>query len=76
MPLPDRLTRNRSVISFLSWKRTCRKLTPMCSSYFPTQDVMIGPNYWMGSGTIRAEGNPGLYLNNSLAEQKANGKIT
>jgi hypothetical protein len=49
---------------------------PKGSEYIPTQNILIGSNYWMGSGTIRADGNPGLYVNNSLAEQKTNGKIT
>lgn len=43
---------------------------------YPGQNIMIGPNYWMGNGTIYAGGNPGLYSNNSLAHQQANGTLT
>jgi hypothetical protein len=43
---------------------------------YPGQNIDIGPNYWMGSGTISAPGNPGLYFNNSVATQHANGTIT
>lgn len=43
---------------------------------YPGQNIVIGPNYWMGSGTISAPGNPGLYFNNSVAEQHANGIVT
>lgn len=43
---------------------------------YPGQNIFIGPNYWMGSGTISAPGNPGLYFNNSVAQQHANGIVT
>lgn len=43
---------------------------------YPGQNIMIGPNYWKGSGTISAPGNPALYANNSLATQHAKGAIT
>jgi len=43
---------------------------------YPGKNIMIGFNYWMGAGTINATGNPGLYVNNSLAHQQANGIIT
>jgi hypothetical protein len=43
---------------------------------YPGQNIFIGPNYWMGSGTISAPGNPGLYFNNSVTEQHANGIVT
>jgi hypothetical protein len=43
---------------------------------YPGQNIMIGANYWMSSGTINATGNPGLYINNSVAKQQANGTIT
>jgi hypothetical protein len=43
---------------------------------YPGQNIRIGPNYWMGSGTISAPGNPGLYANNSVAAQHANGTVT
>jgi hypothetical protein len=43
---------------------------------YPGQNIMIGKNYWMGTGTISAPGNPALYSNNSLAPQQSNGPIT
>jgi hypothetical protein len=51
-------------------------IPPKGSEYIPTQNIIIGSNYWTGTGTIKAEGNPSLYVNNHLAEQNANGKIT
>jgi hypothetical protein len=42
---------------------------------YPGQNISIGLNYWKGSGTISAPGNPGLYKNLSLARQQAAGKI-
>jgi len=43
---------------------------------YTTQNVMIGFNYWLGSGTISSQGNPAYYSNNSLAHQQANGIVT
>jgi len=45
-------------------------------STYPTQNIMIGKNFWMGMGTISAAGNPGLYLNNTLSSQQSNGTVT
>jgi hypothetical protein len=43
---------------------------------YPTQNIKIGKNFWLGTGTISANGNPGLYVNNTLAPQQSNSKLT
>ena len=44
-------------------------------NHYPGENINIGLNYWKGSGTISAPGNPGLYKNLSLARQQAAGAI-
>jgi hypothetical protein len=44
-------------------------------NHYPGANISIGLNYWKGSGTISAPGNPGLYKNLSLARQQAAGTI-
>jgi hypothetical protein len=43
---------------------------------YPGENIMIGRNYWLGNGTVSAPGNPGLYVNNSIANQQSNGTFT
>jgi hypothetical protein len=42
---------------------------------YPGENIHIGLNYWKGSGTISAPGNPSLYKNLHLARQQAAGTI-
>ena len=42
---------------------------------YPGANIRIGMNYWKGSGTISAPGNPSLYKNLHLARQQAAGTI-
>jgi hypothetical protein len=42
---------------------------------YPGENIRIGLNYWKGSGTISAPGNPSLYKNLHLARQQAAGTI-
>ncbi len=42
---------------------------------YPGENIRIGLNYWKGSGTISAPGNPNLYKNLHLERQQAAGTI-
>lgn len=45
------------------------------NNQYPGENIHIGLNYWKGSGTISAPGNPSLYKNLHLARQQAAGTI-